>query len=356
MTASLRDARLLARSIRFSGDSQIPEVDEDSVGLQHVRGMFSSQGLLIDPAVTPGLAGLMAEVYQQLRMPNEVVAAYVYSSSELQASCLSNSTSECVTTFSSALVNLLDDKELQFVVGHEIGHFLLSHGLVHVDEDDESPEQMMQQRAKEISADRLGLLACDSLDVAVRAMMKTASGLPREQLRFDTTTFLSQLEKPDQIGFSVSESSTHPPWVMRCRALLWFSMSGFMTRDEGDRSEVQLVKLDERIERDLQNYVDGPVRQQIEIAKRNVALWLYVFHAIKDGVFDKSEQQKFAELFDEAMLKKLIGMFDGMGRDDVARRVNDKVRESQRELHQMMPSSYEVELQKISRDIESNFC
>lgn len=355
MTTSLRDARLLARSIRFSGDSRIPSTEGNPMASQNLRGVFAQQGLLVNSAVTPGLAQLMSEVYERLRIPKSIVVAYVYSSSEPQAMCLSSSTSECVTTFSSGLVNLLEGEELEFVVGHEIGHFLLSHGLVHGDQDDESPEELMQQRAMEVSADRIGLLACRSLDVAVRAMMKTASGLPRDQLRFDTTTFLSQLEKPDRMGFNVSESSTHPSWVIRCRALLWFSMSDFFTRGEGHHSEKQLTELDERIERDLHRYVDGPAREQIERVKRNVALWLNVAHSIEDGVFDKQEQTIFSERFGKDMLKKLVTMFDGMGRDEVARRVKSKVLESQQELEAMMPSSYENEFERIRKEVAMDF-
>ena len=53
----------------------------------------------------------------------------------------------------------------------------------------------MQERAQELSVDRVGLIACGSVDIAIRALMKTVSGLSSEHLRFDVGTFISQLDK-----------------------------------------------------------------------------------------------------------------------------------------------------------------
>ena len=46
----------------------------------------------------------------------------------LQASCLSDETSECVVRFTSRLAETMSPQEFEFVVGHELGHFLLQHG------------------------------------------------------------------------------------------------------------------------------------------------------------------------------------------------------------------------------------
>src|SRR5687768_6615234 len=78
--------------------------------------------------------------------------------------------------FSSTLVDILDEEEFCFVVGHELGHFLLRH-TAGLHGSTESLELFMLQRAQEISADRLGMVACGSLDVAIKALKKTISGL-----------------------------------------------------------------------------------------------------------------------------------------------------------------------------------
>ena len=81
----------------------------------------------------------------------------------------------------------------------------------------------MQSRAQEISVDRVGLVACGDLSVAIRAMMKTVSGLEHRHLRFDAGQFISQVSRLSQ-GTSDEVWNSHPSMVVRSRALLWFSM------------------------------------------------------------------------------------------------------------------------------------
>ena len=268
MPAKLDAARLVAERVRYSGEATNEiHPDSDPEATTQMRSIFAQHNLEISHAVTPKLASTLDEVYERLRIPSKVVVAYVYADPDIQATCFSSSTAECVVSFSSGLISLLDEPELQFVAGHEIGHFLLYHGNVHQDDTFESLEYLMQQRAKEISADRIGFLACKSLDVCVRAMMKTASGLSTEEIRFDTGAFLSQLQKSDDITYSVTQTSTHPSWLVRCRAILWFSMNDFLTSSPDNWSRTKIHEMDARIEKDLRQYVDGPAREKME--KRN---------------------------------------------------------------------------------------
>ena len=206
------------------------------------------------------------------------------------------------------LIKLLKGAELQFVIGHEIGHFLLAHTIEDSVEDDQSPEYLIQQRAQEISSDRLGLLACQSLEAGVRAMMKTVSGLPDEFLRFDTNIFLKQLQNTNGISLEMTESSTHPSYLMRCRALLWFSMDDSLLYRRNNFSKATLRKLDNHIEKDLRRFVDGRIRHRMDIVKRNVALWMTAYEMTKDGRFDKSEQAKFSREFGKELLTKIFWM------------------------------------------------
>lgn len=92
---------------------------------------------------------------------------------------------------SSGAVDKLNDKELQFVIGHESGHIKSNHVLYHiicayasmilgkVGIPDELilPALKYWNRMSEFTADRAGLLACQDLDAALSAIMKM-SGLP----------------------------------------------------------------------------------------------------------------------------------------------------------------------------------
>ena len=81
------------------------------------------------------------------------------------------------------------------MIGHELGHFLLDHHHANVGFTSANPEYFRQRRAQEISVDRLGLLSCGSLDVALRALMKTVSGLTERHLRFDVERSSHSFEK-----------------------------------------------------------------------------------------------------------------------------------------------------------------
>ena len=117
--------------------------------------------------MTPGLSRRLESVCQTLLLPERTVDAFIYASPEVQAECYANGTEGCILRFSSARVDLLDDDEFEFVCGHEAGHFLLGHGLARMEGHSDSLEYFMQQRAQEISVDRIGLIACGSLTYAV---------------------------------------------------------------------------------------------------------------------------------------------------------------------------------------------
>ena len=353
MVDELHEARLLARNIRFSGDSKITSTADESDAVKHIRAVFSQKGLLVNDSVTPQLSKLFQEVYRQLRIPPSVVTAYVYSSPEPQASCFATDASECIILFTSGLTNLLSEQELQFVIGHELGHFLLAHHGAH--QGEESPIELMHQRAMEISVDRVGLVACRNVDVAARSMIKTLSGLNEDQLRFDVRQFMSQIENPDDAGFRIAQSSTHPSMIIRCRALLWFSMSNYFLNGESEHSIEQLAHVDKQIEADLDRYVDGPLRAQVEIIKRNLAFWLSASHVIADGVFDKHEQTVISENFGDEMLSKLVTTLSGMNEDDVESFITAKLNQSHQELVAAFPSDYESVLENITNNISKDF-
>tara|TARA_Y100001934_G_C12360701_1_gene780552 strand:- start:956 stop:2038 length:1083 start_codon:yes stop_codon:yes gene_type:complete len=352
MPASLDIARSFAENIRFSGEpeNRSPQEGREDASVQ-LGNIFSQHNLQISPAVTPSLASSLEQVFERLHIPSECVTAYVVPDPVIQATCFASSTTDCVLSFTSGLVQLLDEPEFQFVAGHEIGHFLLSHGLVHQPEGPESLESLMEQRAREISADRIGFVACKSLSCAIQSMMKTASGLPTDKLRFDVDSFLSQLREPSNATFSVTQASTHPSILVRCRAVLWFSMSDYSLEHLNQESLDRIRKLDSQIERDLQRYVDRPARDKIEKAKRNYALWRMVEQAFQDGEFDKKEQEVIASDFGRDALGKLIGLIDGLNKTEVEEVVRAKLSEAIGELHAILPESADREIQTIGHSV-----
>ncbi len=289
----LKPAYALAEKARFAGDTLRGESDGTANQTSHLRSYFAQNDLLIGDAVTPSLSTSLRRVYERLHIPAEAVQAFVYASPAIQAEYFASNTKICVIRFSSAIVDLLDEDEIEFVAGHELGHFLLGHGLKNRRDREESLEFCMQLRSQEISVDRIGLMACRSLDVAVRALMKTASGLSSRHLRFDVSTFLSQLRHVDlKSGFQGAITS-HPSIVVRCRALLWFSLGDFFRKGERFYFVELMNRLDAMVQKDLAKYVDGPARQRIAEAKENLAFWMAAYEVVQDNVFAKREQEIF---------------------------------------------------------------
>ena len=139
-------------------------------------------------------------------------------------------------------------EEIQFVIGHEIGHFLFGHQL-QLDENSNKSD-FAQSRAQEISSDRSGLIACQNIDMAVKAMIRIQSGLSDKFLSFDTAAFLDQLDKEKDILRYLSDNS-HPTFRIRAKALLRFSISNpYLEITEGGKG-IEISKIDRLINRDL---------------------------------------------------------------------------------------------------------
>ena len=195
MPNDLRIAREFADHIRFSGDIIEQNTQSYSVQSEAIKDHFYCNELCISKEVTPELYNSLKSVLGRLGIPMNSIEAFVYASPDINAQCYTGKNTECVIRFSSSLVDILNKNEFEYVVGHELGHFLLSHSTARSDNVNESIEFYMRQRAQEISADRIGLIACNSLDVAIKALIKTISGLNDIHLRFDVGAFLSQLKK-----------------------------------------------------------------------------------------------------------------------------------------------------------------
>jgi hypothetical protein len=309
MHNNLKEAHALAESVRFSGDTLRRQSDGNESHANSVRGLFCQNGLMVTKEVTPELYERLSHVCSRLHIPQQSVEAFIYASPEIQAECYSSGVTECILRMTSGLVYLLENDELDFVLGHELGHFLLGHGISKMESQQESLEFFMQQRSQELSADRMGLLACGTLDTGLKAMIKTVSGLSSKYLRLDVGTFIGQLRNASQRG---SEGSTHPSMLVRCRALLWFSLDDSFIKNSRVFENDRMEKLDGQIKKDLDKYVDGLANRRIQEAKDDLAIWTAAYAVVQDGVFDKGEQAVFSKRFGSEILEKLLNFLKGL--------------------------------------------
>lgn len=347
MHDSLNKARETVEKIRFLGDTMRSRNNQVFLGGDRVRSMAFTTGLQISNTLTPSLHKSLKIVCERLFIPLETVDAFVYASSDIQAECFASENQGCVIRFTSALVELLDSREFEFVVGHELGHFLLGHGEVRASQNRISLEYLIQQRAQEISVDRIGLIACGSLSVAIKALMKIISGLDGRHVRFDVGTFLTQLRHlPDSLCES-HFGTTHPSTLVRCRALLWFSLSESYNNVSISDSIKNLVIIDEKIKIDLDKYVNGPAQTEIQEAKNNFAMWLKIHGIMKSGAFTKVEQRIFAEEFSPTVLESVLNFFNTIPKSEIRLEVCKRLSDARTYLESLIPLTFDDQYKQL---------
>ncbi|MCK5285483.1 MAG: M48 family metallopeptidase [Alphaproteobacteria bacterium] len=346
---SLSDAKNLAEKYRYTGDTQQRIIGNASQATQQIKRVLSSNGLQITQALTPKLYESLETACKNLKLPVESIFAYVSSLPELQAQCFETDDDNCVINISSGLINLLHADEVTFVIGHEIGHHILKH--YQEGDAQASIESLMNQRAKEISVDRAGLIACQSLESSLRATMKVLSGLPDEFIRFDTSNFINQLRIADQQDATLADSlTTHPSLILRARALLWFSMNDEIKL--GDKlGSLPLEKINDWVRKDLDRYIDKPMREKITNIENNLFFWTCSKTATLKGKFTREDRKNLIAEFGENNVEKLIAAIEDMNIDEVAEFLNQKIAETSEELARLVPSSISKRIEKIDQKV-----
>jgi Zn-dependent protease with chaperone function len=208
---------------------------------------------------------LLAEVGQSL---DATVLPEMYVQADPTLSALTVGMDRPIIVLSSGMVHHLDDDELRFVIGHELGHAISGHavyrtlllrllglgGLLNAVPGGAIGIRMVTvgllewSRKAELSADRAGLLAAQDPTAALRTHMKIASGGDLDEL--DVTSFLAQGAEYDEGGdvreslikLSLLQQQSHPFAVVRATELRRWIDSGAYTailggaypRREGD--------------------------------------------------------------------------------------------------------------------------
>ena len=159
-----------------------------------------------------------------------------------------------IIVLNSGLIDLCDDDEIMFIIGHECGHIKSNHMLYHMMAQviniciDSIPFGSIAaaplqyalyywDRMSEITADRAGLLCCQNKSAAIRAFMKMA-GLPiRNYENINHKSFIAQASDFKSLDYealnkvikfiSIADNS-HPWTVMRAAELLtWVESKKF---------------------------------------------------------------------------------------------------------------------------------
>ena len=336
----IRKAKEIAKLARLSEDELSESINpHDFRGREYHKDTMLRHGVLISKSVTPSLDDRLNAVCKTLQLPRECVTAFVYNSPEVQADCLIDTPDSCVLRFTSGLVNLMDEHEFKFVVGHELGHFLLSHGTCSQHLSEGSSEDFMMMRARELSADRLGYLSIGKQEESIQAIIKTASGLSNQFLRFDIASYISQIDKISDHSRDESINNTHPSMLIRCRSLLWFAMSIHSIEDLEKVSQEKIKEINSRVAKDLEKFVDGQIKlRKIEFEK-DIALWksaLLIYHS---GSFTKEVQKRFGDEMGKDTLRSIKSFFELYSKEELLEEISRRLDDSLKKSHNEFPST-----------------
>ena len=298
--APLRHEELLAR-VRFSLDErqEVPEEEQEQnrKAFDEIRAETRTQCLRITKRLTPALQAVVQSVCERLLLTEEP-EAYIDPSTERNGHCYSDGRRSFLR-FTSGLVQLLEPEELAAVVGHEIAHATYGHG-GQVPEGELSAAGLLDRerdRAQEISADRVGLLAVSSPEHALRAEVKLATGLDGAHLARDIDAVLEQLSAADpDIDAEWDDFSTHPSFPFRFWAQHRFLQSDLYRRLKGLPGGEPFVGIEAEIEERFHSTGSSHAfRATADHIHESVA-WLGVLAVAADGTVTEAERAVLVEL------------------------------------------------------------
>jgi len=190
----------------------------------------------VTPQNTPGLATLIAESVAQLQVgpvrvfiaPSDTLNAYTFGLSSPQ-----------VVVLHSPLLQVMDEDELRFILGHELGHVRLGHtrlnsligGMAGIPSPFLASALLAMaflwwNRACEYSADRAGLLACGKPRKAISALVRLAAGT-EAHTPADLERAVRRIQAEDDHTLSnLGEAlTTHPMTIRRIEELRRYAAS-----------------------------------------------------------------------------------------------------------------------------------
>lgn len=199
-----------------------------------------SSNYQVDQALVPRITRLLSEVCNSLKVSEEF--RVFITNQPVQGAWIMTamrSGEKNIITITSEMVMNLSDDELKFVIGHEIGHWLFNindtRSLLNAcyDGEENVPSFSLHnllatwKKLAEFSADRVGLVACNSLDSAMSALYRVSTGLDPKMMEFNSADYIDNLddELPDSSDLRFFREDFHPPLPIRMKALSLFSNS-----------------------------------------------------------------------------------------------------------------------------------
>ena len=286
--------------------------DSSELDNNHLSNLLTNS-VRVSKEILPKVGSAIDTVFERIKIENNFNFFVTADNNQANASCsLMSSASRPDIVLTSRLIELLSLEELQFVIGHEVAHYVYQHSLYpnhnNVEDRNLKLNILNLSRAAEISADRIGFLACASLDASLKANFKLASGLSDKHFNFKPSTYLDQLRELEDLGKSSSELwSTHPSFLIRMQSLIWFSMSKEYHEffDQKKKGSYSLSEIDEKLDYKIKKITGDELEKSNKAIYESALIWGSLDIYLSDKKFSKDEQEEFSNRFGEKAKKAI---------------------------------------------------
>lgn len=218
------------KKLKKISSNHIGENPNESIENDYLKYNFK-----ITNELAPKYFNLFKTVSSNLGYDIDNISPFIVSSSSINAACIKVNSEKYLIYLTSTLVEKMNDEQIMFVIGHELGHAIYEHhqlpihGIMNQDYElkpNETLDVLRWSRMAEISADRAGLIGCRNLEAALGAKLVLSSGIPSsnfdlvpEKFAKQTSELIEHLIKNESFE---DLYSTHPFNPLRVNALYSF--------------------------------------------------------------------------------------------------------------------------------------
>ena len=295
-----------------------------------------STSVRVTKEIFPNINSAIENVFKRLKIENNLNFFVTANHFQTQASCSAmplGDSAEIILT--SKLIELLNGEELESVIAHEVAHFYYQHALYPQPNSSMNRVETLNllnfSRAAEISADRIGFIGCGSLESSLRAMLKITSGLSDKHLKFNFSNYLDQLRELKEIkGDKNLMYSTHPNFLNRMQALIWFSMSNEYNQDlnSNKKGSFDLKTVDQKIDESIKKVIGDEVDYSNKDVVSRALMWGSIEIFLSDKKFSKKEQELFKKNFGEKRSQSMLSFMKMANPKSIQAKIDDTFKEA----------------------------
>jgi len=285
--------------VRFRGDRRSRLTKGERLrarsSVDQERSRLLGHSLRVDRANAPEVFKLIDCCANRLGLAT-LPEVFVCDSDDLAYCCSAAPDDHALLQISGKLFDLLDDDELSCVICHELGHLAL-HGIgtkIGAQSSMTRVQYGAMSQAREISADRVGLMGCANFEASTRALVKVHCGFSRIASKIDVQALLSQAADIDARFNEWQAYDSHPFLPLRLWALAEFheATSGMsidhLGSPEGSRA---LAKVDESVARRLDMLGGGTavIDRARDVSRAQVWLGTLWLSSLPDSAREQAE-------------------------------------------------------------------